>query len=95
VQVIRHCFHLDEGISVIFANLLYNLFDGFFDFTPDYLMTVLWAKHNMIVDIVDAVFGFVFHGLIISSLFERLYYMRKLKNQVPLSSHGLVLNIPG
>jgi hypothetical protein len=55
VQVIRHCFHLDKGIAVVSADFLYCLLYRIFNFAFNYLMTVFWAKNDVVVDIVDAV----------------------------------------
>jgi len=71
VQVIRHCFHLNEGITTGSANFLDCLLYSILNLTSDYLVTVLRAKHDVVVDIVDAVVYFSFHVKIIA--LERVF----------------------
>lgn len=69
--MIRHCFHLNEGIAVGSANFSDYLFDSILNFAIDHLATVLRAKNDVIVDIIDAVVYFSFHATIIA--LERVF----------------------
>ncbi len=66
MQVVRHSFQLDEGIAVSIAYFQNCVFNHSFNLALDYLMAILWAKHDVVIDIVDAMVCFPFHGLIIS-----------------------------
>jgi len=62
----RHQFHLNQGIPVSIAGFLNATFNHFLDSALYHLMTVLGTKHDVVVDIIYAMVGFPFHGLIIS-----------------------------
>jgi hypothetical protein len=79
---------LDEGIAVGSANFPDYLFNSILNTAFDYLVTVLRAKNDVVVDIVDAVVYFSFHATIIA--LERMFVnmLVALIGQPPLSSHG-------
>jgi hypothetical protein len=59
-------FHLDECVSVSVADFLNCQFYGVFHSAGNYLMPVFWAKHDMVIDVVDAVVRFSIHSMIIA-----------------------------
>ena len=71
MQVIRHGFHLDEGVAIGSADFLDCLLNSILNLTFDYFVTILRAKNDMVVDIVDAVVCFSFHTTIIA--LERVF----------------------
>ena len=71
MQVIRHCFHLNEGIAVVSTDFLDCLLYSILNLAFDYLVAVLRTKNDVVVDIVDAVAYFPFHATIITS--EQLF----------------------
>ena len=89
--MIQHGFHLDEGVAIGSADFLDCLLNGIFNLIFDYLMTILRAKNDVIVDIVDAVVCFSFHTTIIA--LERVFVnaLVALIGRLPLSSHGASL----
>lgn len=64
--MIRHSFHLDECVSASVADFLDCQFHDVFYPAGNYLMPVFWAKHDMVIDIVDAVVRFSIHTVIIA-----------------------------
>ena len=71
MQVVRHGFQLDEVIAVSIAYIQDCVFNHGFNLTLDHLAAVLRAKHDVVVDIVDAVVYFSFHVKIIA--LERVF----------------------
>ncbi|WP_084062055.1 HAMP domain-containing protein [Desulfofundulus thermosubterraneus] len=71
VQVIRHGFHLDECVSVSVADFLDCRFYDVFYLAGNYLVPVFWAKHDMVIDVVDTVVRFSIHTMII--VLERVF----------------------
>lgn len=71
MQMIRHGFQLDEIIAISIAYFQNGAFNHGFNLTLDYLAAVFWAKHDVVIDIVDAMVCFTIHDLII--LLEHMF----------------------
>lgn len=81
----------DELISIPVAYFSDGSFNSFFNFAPNHFTAVFGAKNNMVVNIVGAMVGSIFHDLIISFLFGQFMSWRQFsyawKNQAPLKTY--------